>query len=255
VARAVQLLVALVGLSLVAFWAFGLWSRMADARAPGDSEVATEGSPQQLADSSAAAPYEPGEVYVIGDSLTSTAWNAHGVGKGAPEDLTITAWPGWSAAEAQPSLEVAVAQHKVDTLILALGTNDSTYAYAREGWNGADVEHFRQLLATPDPSACVVVVLPGYGPGIEPSHAVEMNEARADLTRLAEERRADPANGPTVVVDWQTQLTVRPDLVGPDGIHLVNDPAIGWPTAKASAARTGLYWHGVAGCAGGASPG
>jgi hypothetical protein len=252
IARTVQIAGGLLAVALVAFWAFGLWSRMADARGPTDhTQAAADGTPR-LAENpaSAAAGFDPGHVYVLGDSLTAMAYNAHGVGKGAPADLTMDAWPGWSATEAQPSLDAAVMTRKIDTLVVALGTNDSTFAWGKEGWNAADVERFQHIITTPPPATCVVVVLPGYSADIEASHASEMDAARADLTRLAQERRSDPANGPTVVIDWQTQVTARPELMGPDGIHLVNDPAIPWPTAEAAAARIGLYWHGVAGCAG-----
>jgi hypothetical protein len=246
-ARALQLAGVVVAVSVFGFWSFGLWSRMADARSRSDAPEVEAGAPQQLAGEAA----DPGNVYLIGDSLTSTAYNAHGVGKGAPEELTITAWPGWTAGEAQPALEFANAQMHIDTLVVALGTNDSTFAWGHDGWNDADVDRFRLILATPPPEACVVVVLPGYGTGIDQTHAVEMGKARHDLTALAAERREDPANGPTVVVDWQSQVSARPQLLGPDGIHLVNDPSIGWPTAESAAARTGLYWHGVAQCADG----
>lgn len=251
VARALQLAGAVVVVSVIGFWSFGLWSRMADARSRSDDPEVETGAPQQLADTAAGSVSNAGNVYVIGDSLTSTAYNAHGVGKGAPEDLTITAWPGWTAGEAQPALEFAAAQMHIDTLVVALGTNDSTFAWGHDGWNAADVDRFRRILATPPPEACVVVVLPGYSTGIEHTHAVEMGKARSDLLALAAERRDSPATGPTVVVDWQTQVSARPELLGPDGIHLVNDPSIGWPTAEAAAARTGLYWHGVAQCADG----
>jgi hypothetical protein len=256
VARLVQYASALVALSLVAFWTFGLWSRMADARSDGrdDAEVAADDSTQQLADGgppTLATDFDPGAVYLTGDSLTSTAYNVQGLGKDAPDDVIMAAWPGWTAAEAQSGLEDAVADGQVDTLVVALGTNDSSYTFGADGWSQADADRFRRLLATPPPTACVVMVLPGVGEGVQPDHAEALTTARTDLAALAEQRRATPGTGPTVVLDWQAEVTTHPELLASDGIHLANDPDFGlsWPSAESAGARFDFYWQGVARCA------
>jgi hypothetical protein len=248
-----------LGLGIVLVAAVGtgavtLWTRVADARSAAGDAGSDARSPQHApADPSpAGGAGGPGHVLVAGDSLTATATYFHGAGEAAPDDLEFMAWQGWTAAEAQPAVATKVAGARADTLVLALGTNDSAYTMGRDGWSAADVDRFRQLLATPDEAACVVVVLPGYGPGIDPRHAVEMDRARADLQRLADERRqrrtGNPDHGATVVVDWHAEVTARPHLLGPDGIHLAEDPVSGFPSTEAATTRTRMYWDGVAAC-------
>jgi len=187
-------------------------------------------------------------VFVGGDSLTFTAmWN-HGPGEGAPADLTWAAWLGWTTADLQPQLDWAVALGRADTVVLALGTNDSSLSGA-DGWTATDVTRFQRLIDAPGATACVVIVLPGYGDGVDPLHVIELDEARADLEELANQRGRKAGYGPTVVVDWQAQLDARPDLLADDGIHLAPDPVTGDVLAEAAAARTELYWQGVRACA------
>jgi hypothetical protein len=190
----------------------------------------------------------PGRVFVAGDSLTFTASWDHGSGKAAPDDLEWAAWLGWTAADVQPQLDAAVAQAQVDALVVALGTNDSSPDVSG-GWTEADVAQFQHLVATAGSSACVVIVLPGYGDGIDSHHAAEMDEARADLLALADERRRTPGAGPTVVADWQAVVDANPDLLADDGIHLAPDPVVTDDvSAEAATARTTLYWQGVDAC-------
>jgi hypothetical protein len=260
VALAGSVVLVLSVLGLIGVGVFAVWVGVADPEADAAATGATgDGDQRQLMNGSTTstiAPLqangEPGTVTVVGDSLTQTAAYLYGPGEGAPPEVEMLAWQGWTAADAQPDLEAAVAAGRADTVVLALGTNDSSVAAGRDGWSAADVERFRQLLATPAPSACVVVVLPGYGAGIDPSHAAEMEKARTDLVGLADERRhlraSDPNVGATVVVDWQAELTAHPQLLNPDGIHLAQDPANSLISADAAAARTGLYWRGVASC-------
>jgi hypothetical protein len=186
-----------------------------------------------------------GRVFVAGDSLTLQTTTSGAV-TAAPPDLQIAAGMGWTAAEAQPPLDAAVAEGPVDTLVVALGTNDSSLREA-EGWTASDVERFRQLISTPDVGACVVLVLPGLGPGPDALYAAEMAEARADLRQLADERRLAPDAGPTVVVDWQTVLDRHPEVMAPDGVHLAGDES-GAAFASSAAARLDLYWAGVQKC-------
>jgi hypothetical protein len=171
------------------------------------------------------------------------------LGEGAPAELDWSAWLGWTVADVQPQVERAAAANRLDTLVVALGTNDSSLASGGgDGWTSADLERFRRLVFTPPAEACVVIVLPGHGVAMDPSHAAELDQARADLAGLASLRAGMPGYGTTVVVDWQATLDARPDLVGDDGIHLVTDPITALSTADAAAARTGLYWHGVDAC-------
>lgn len=155
---------------------------------------------------------------------------------------------GWTAAHVQPEVEAAVAEGEVDALVVALGTNDSGVGVGLDGWSPADVELFRQLIALPGPEACVVIVLPGSGDGIDPAHAVEMDEARFDLISLAEQRGEVEGGGPTVVVDWQATIDAHPELIAEDGIHFAVDPTTNQASPTAAAARTTLYWQGVDAC-------
>lgn len=230
----------------------------------------------------AAAATDPGRVFVVGDSLTFTAFWGQDEGVDADHDFDVAAWMGWTAADVQPELDAAVAEGPMDTLVVALGANDSGVQTGDGGWTEADVERFRQLISTPGPGACVVIVLPGYGAGVGPAHAAEMDEARLDLIDLAQQRAeaqapgagagaasmpgstpdpdpdpgagagaasTPPAAGATVVVDWQAVIDARPELVAADGIHLAPDgTTINQVTPAAAAARIDLYWQGVDDC-------
>jgi hypothetical protein len=225
------------------------------ARAPLAARLGAGGPSPALGSSPAAASVtttaRPGRVFVAGDSLTFTATWDHGPGHGAPADLEWAAWLGWTAADAQSPLDAAVAaQGPVDTLVVALGTNDSSVADGGDGWTDADLDRFRQLIATAGSGACVVVVLPGHGAGLDPRHAAEMDQARADLAGLADQRRHTAGNGPTVVVDWQATVDAHPELIAADGIHLTPDAGTGEVSADAATARTTVYWRGVDACTG-----
>jgi hypothetical protein len=187
-------------------------------------------------------------VFVAGDSLTVQAM-APGPGRTAPRDLEVHAGLGWTAASVQPELDESVAATPIGTLIVALGTNDSSLLVGTDGWTPDDVTQFRRLMSTPEASACVVLVLPGHGAAIDPAYATEMDEARAALRALAWERGTTGA-GPTVLVDWQTVIDRQPTLLAGDGIHLADDPATHAASAASSAARTDLYWQGVRQCGG-----
>lgn len=190
----------------------------------------------------------PGRVFVAGDSVTLQAMLINGPGEGAPADLQTVANLGWTVEQVQPELDTAMAADPPGTLVVALGLNDSSLTLGGDGWSDADLLRFQGMIATPDPRACVVLVLPGHGPEIEPQYAAELAEARLALVELATERRSTPGSGPTVVVDWQAEVDARPWLLSSDGIHLASDPATGEVTAEAAAARTDLYWQGVGQC-------
>lgn len=193
-----------------------------------------------------AADDDAGRVFVAGDSLTvQTTWSV--ADTASPPDLEVAAGMGWTAVDAQPALDTAVAAGSVDILVVALGTNDSSLHENADGWSTADLERFRRMIYTPAIDACVVLVLPGLGPGPDSLYATEVAEARAALQQLAQERDQVPDAGPTVVVDWQAQIDRHPDLVASDGVHLSGDESgVAWPSS--AAARLGLYWAGVQKC-------
>jgi hypothetical protein len=203
----------------------------------------------------APAPWTPtppdrdaGRVLVLGDSLTFTAVHPYGNGPDAPADVEVVAGFGWTAVEAQPGLDAAVLARPVDTLVVALGTNDAAPEPGGDGWGPADADRLRRLVGTVADTACVVLVLPGHGPGIGAVHATEMAEARRDTLAVAADREAGDWYGPTVVVDWQAVLDAEPALAAPDGIHVVG-PVDGLADPHAADVRRRLMWSGVDGCA------
>jgi hypothetical protein len=199
--------------------------------------------------SPASAADRPGRVVLLGDSLTIQA-GLHGPHTAEPRYLQTVAGMGWSAADAQPGLDDAAETAPIDTLVIALGTNDSSQRDGADGWSEADLDAFRRLLSTPPPEACVVLVLPGHGPHVDPAYGAELEEARSALDFLAHERRQQPGTGPTVVVDWQAALDAQPGVMADDGIHLSGDADSepGAASAQSAATRLDLYWDGVADC-------
>jgi len=182
----------------------------------------------------------PGSVDVAGDSLTIQTFFRYGLGRNAPTDVHVIAGLGWKVGDVQPGLTADAAAGRPATLIVALGTNDSHPVHGF-GWGGEDADAFRALMNTPHASACVVVVLPGYGAGITPAWRTEMDEARGALNFLALQR-----GGRTVVVDWMPIVQAHPDYLMDDGVHLrqVDDVV----DARAADARAQLYWSGMAAC-------
>ena len=174
----------------------------------------------------------PGSVDVAGDSLTIQAFYNGGFGEGAPSDLDVIADNGWTVAEAQRRVAANAAAGRPSVLVVALATNDA-HPW-RGGWTSSDVTGFRRMMSTPHPSACVVLVLPGWGAGASIEHGYHMNLARSSLRRLATERPR------TVVADWLAVVQAHPEYLRSDGIHLSGLAA--WH------ARSALYWQGVAAC-------
>ena len=187
-------------------------------------------------------------VFVAGDSLTSTSLDPARPGPGAPEDLVVASGLGWTAVDVQPHLDAALAEGPIDTLVVALGTNDSAPPPDRDGWTEADVEAFRRLIGSVPDAACVVVVLPGHGATADPAHDEPMDRARMTLWSLAEDRRQGDWYGPTIVLDWQERIDARPDLLSGDGIHLAPIPGVSWARPETAQVRKALYWEGVAAC-------
>ena len=189
-----------------------------------------------------------GRVFVAGDSLTATSLDPGRPGPGSPADLVVASGLGWTASDVQPHLDAALAEGPIDALVVALGTNDSAPPPDYDGWTDADVEAFRRLVGTVPDTACVVMVLPGYGAGADPARDEPMRRARLALWALADERSQGDWYGPTVVLDWQERIDSRPDLLGGDGIHLAPLPGVAWARPDVAAVRTALYWEGVAAC-------
>jgi GDSL-like Lipase/Acylhydrolase family len=201
------------------------------------------------ASTAASAVDRPGRVVLLGDSLTIQA-GVHGPHAAEPRYLQTAAGVGWTATDARTGLDDAAETAPIDTLVIALGTNDSSLSDGADGWSEADLSAFRRLLSTPSPEACVVLVLPGHGPQIDPAYGAEMDEARSALDFLAHERRQQAGTGPTVVVDWQAALDAQPGVMADDGIHLSGDAGSepGSASAQSAATRLDLYWDGVAQC-------
>jgi hypothetical protein len=190
---------------------------------------------------------DPGRVFVAGDSLTFTAVHPYGMGDGAPADVEVSSGFGWTVADVQPAVDAAVLARPIDTLVVAMGTNDAAPVLGGDGWTGDDVDRMRRLVGTVPDSACVVLVLPGYGPGIRPEHAAAIDAARLSIQAVGAERAAGDWYGPTVVVDWQEVLDEHPGTAAPDGIHMVG-PIDGLSDPTAAALRRDLMWGGVDAC-------
>ena len=187
----------------------------------------------------------PGTVEVVGDSITFQAVWYHGFLPTAPASagLDVHAWLGWKVQDVQSHVTEKAAQRWPETLIIALGTNDSAVVAGGDGWTQADLQHFRTLINTVHPATKIALVLPGYGLGINPAHAAQQDLAKQALTALATERPH------TIVVSWQDKITADPSIMDPDGIHLKWEDYTkpdGTPdrrvTAHAAGVRQQLYW-------------
>jgi sugar phosphate isomerase/epimerase len=181
-----------------------------------------------------------GHVDLVGDSVTEQAFGYLGgeVGTGAPRHLDRWSGTGWTVADVAAHTEARAEDGGLDALVVALGPNDASPTNG--GWDATDVARWRRLLATPAASACVVVVLPGWGQQLDGTPwAKAMERMRADVRGLAAAREA--AGSPTVTVDWLPIVRRHPDYLAGDGIHLGSDAA--------AAARQQLYWQGLDHCA------
>jgi hypothetical protein len=193
-----------------------------------------------------AAPPRPGRTVVVGDSLTATTLNPVTPGPRAPADLQVITGIGWQVGNAQPGLDAALAAGPVDTLVIALGTNDANPNNA--GWTDADVEAFRHMIGSVGDATCVVIVLPGYGANAHAGHAAQIDQAQVDLRFLADERDQGVWYGPTVVVDWEERIARDPGALAGDGIHLQPWAGTAWALPGPAQARTDAYWDGVDAC-------
>lgn len=191
-----------------------------------------------------------GTIDIIGDSLTVQAtWNRTDefAAQGQPEgaDVVTVAVAGSRFGDHRPGEHDRVwQQDRPSVLVVALGTNDAN-ALA-DGWTDADEVAFRELLDTPSPAACVVVVLPGVGEQAGPVQQVEFQRARAAMRSIADERRR------TVIADWGAVLAEHPEYLYSDGVHLAladkaPDQLANPEAAQAFAAN---LWAGVHACPG-----
>jgi len=200
-------------------------------------------------------PPVPASVHVLGDSITIQAFYGHGYGVGAPGDLMVTAGLGWRVQEVQPDATAQAALRRPEIQLVALGTNDSGVVFGGDGWTTADLDRTTTLLNTPHRRACKVLVTPGYGPGVNPAQAVQIDEAVTDMVAL-DQSRID-----VVSVSWQDVINANPGIIDPDGIHLASPQTnemqdfalesankVAVVTPQAAGLRAQLYWQGVSAC-------
>lgn len=191
----------------------------------------------------------PGTVDLTGDSITLQAMLAGSGMDSEPADLRTYAGLGWQVHDAYDAQspqdwvhDEVYESERPEVLVEAFGVNDASPSNG--GWQLDDVGRFIDLLRTPHPDTCIVVVLPGYGDGISSAHAAEIRHARADL-RDAQQWR----DGPVVTVSWQKVIEADPSVMDGDGIHLAGDPDGPYGiSVHAAEARMGLYWQGVEQC-------
>ena len=198
----------------------------------------------------------PGTVEIVGDSITFQAVWAQGTLPTAPVPALpdIHAWLGWQVKDVQAHVTEKATQRWPETLIVALGSNDSANLTAwngDNGWTPADLQRFRTLINSVHPDTKVALVLPGYGTTRDAYHASQMELAKQDLTALATERPH------TVVVSWQAKIDADPSILDVDGLHLAwedktnpdGSPVLNADgthvrqvTAHAANTRQQLYW-------------
>lgn len=158
---------------------------------------------------------------IAGDSITFQAGYYGGDLHGAQTAGLVGL--GWQAANAQDQLTANVnnPEHSPRTFAMAFGWN-----YA-DVYGQAEANELYAMAFTPDPAACVVIVLPGGRP--DPN----ITRVRSDLTALHEARLGNGLR--SVLVDWQPILDVHPEYLDVDGVHLAPSPAVPWDSAIAFA--------------------
>jgi len=182
-----------------------------------------------------APPPTPGTVDVVGDSLTFQAIIAapgfanDGIDPSAPP---FKAWfgLGWRIPHVQPWVAEEALNRRAEVIVVAIGTND-----ASDGWDSGDHLRFQQLLATPSPKACLVVIPMAVHPAQSPAMQLRMAAARNDEVAQAAARPR------TVIESWQAVADSHPEYFKDDGIHIIDD-------RDAYNAREALYWNGVRRC-------
>jgi hypothetical protein len=146
---------------------------------------------------------------------------------------------GARAVEVLPWVQDQVADGRPETLVVALGTNE-----ANRGWTWADIAAWVDLLNAPHPDACVAIVLPAVGESADPGVKERIEDSRAVIPDLAEDREGD---GGVVITDWRDVITEDPTILDPDGIHLAweEDGVVSEPAAQA---RMSIYWESARQC-------
>lgn len=180
----------------------------------------------------------PGTVDVAGDSVSAQAFGYTTARPGVTARAnTEMVRYGWGCHDVEARLRQHIAARRPEILIWALGPNDANPATG--GYELSDLACWAGAFEDTHPETCIVVVLPGYGAGIAPAWAREIDEARGYVPQTL----AGRAN--TVTVDWQPIVDQHPEYMQADGIHKGN--------AAAAAARLALYDLGARQCEDGGS--
>ncbi len=196
---------------------------------------------------------KPGTIDIVGDSIAFQAnWarpDAFVVGAPRGADVVRDFTPGIGFPDVMTAERKRVQAARPAILVIALGTNDA--GPTDQGWNAADDQELRALMALPSTTTCVVLVLPGYSdkPAVTSTQRYDLDAARAAMRKAAADRKAK--GQPTVVADWGAVARARPELTIDDGIHLADD-APSTPDRivdeAAADAWTTVLWTGVASC-------
>lgn len=176
----------------------------------------------------------PDRISLAGDSVLLTAGYNGGGFRGA--DYAEKIGLGWEAKHAQPRLTADVAARPVppSVSVQAFGQNYG------DRYQEPEKAQLMSLVFTPDPDACVVLVLPH--PGISGSHGVRIRAVRQTLIELA------AARPNTVTVDWSGVVQVHPEHLAGDGVHLSPIDQDGDGRWDAAEAYMDLIWSGVEAC-------
>lgn len=156
-------------------------------------------------------------ILAVGDSVNAQAFSGGAI-TDMPPGFRQASIGGAQARDMQVPVTMAVEFGQLEALIVMLGLNDASDG----GWTQEDVDRFRTMINTPDPSICVAIVLPAHAEGAADHFPVlvrDLPDARASLRALAAERPD------TFVLDsWQKAIDAEPGVIGPDGVHLSQDP-------------------------------
>lgn len=189
-----------------------------------------------------------GTIDIIGDSITVQATSNRAdefAAQGQPEgaDLVTVAVAGSRFGDHRPGEHDRVwQQSRPSVLVVALGTNDAN-ALA-DGWTPADEVAFRELIDTPSPQTCVVVVLPAVGEQAGAAQLEQFARARRAMRSIVGERDR------SVVADWGAVIAEHPEYLYRDGVHLALDGKADDQLANPDAADAfaANLWAGVQAC-------
>lgn len=118
---------------------------------------------------------------------------------------------GWKAEHAQPQVtaDVAGVTTSPDVLVVEFGHN-----YGR-GFTQSNRNAVTQMMFSPDPAACVVIVLPYAPDKLSATHRQAIAQYRDHVNGIAYVRPH------TAVVDWGEVVAEHPEYLDEDGIHLL----------------------------------